>query len=78
MEMITDIFTNMGSRRDFFLGEIMLENNCRQEQNDDELVIFEDGKIKIKNLLSKKEKEVTNLFTKMKFLPSANNSVSKC
>ena len=51
-----DIFTEKGSRREV-LDEIMRENRFKHGQTKDNLVLHENGEFKVKNLVTKREKQ---------------------
>ena len=51
-EIVADIFTKQGSVRKS-LEEIVTWNEFRHAQTEDNLVVYEDGEIKIKNLMTK-------------------------
>ena len=51
-EIVADIFTKQGSVRES-LEEIVTWNEFRHVQSEDNLVVYEDGEIKIKNLMTK-------------------------
>ena len=51
-EIVADIFTKQGSVRES-LEEIVTWNEFRHAQSEDNLVVYEDGEIKIKNLMTK-------------------------
>jgi len=52
MEIVADVFTKQGSERES-LDEIMTRNVFRHAQNADNLVVFENEEIQIKNLITK-------------------------
>ena len=51
-EIVADVFTKQGSERDS-LEEIMSRNVFRHAQTEDNMVIYENEEIKIKNLITK-------------------------
>ena len=51
-EIVADVFTKQGSSRES-LEEIVTRNEFRHAQSEDNLVVYEDGEIKIKNLMTK-------------------------
>ena len=51
-EIVADVFTKQGSARES-LEEIVTRNEFRHAQSEDNLVVYEDGEIKIKNLMTK-------------------------
>ena len=51
-EIVADVFTKQGSVRES-LEEIVTRNEFRHAQSEDNLVVCEDGEIKIKNLMTK-------------------------
>ena len=55
-EIVADVFTKQGLQREA-LEEIVLDNTFRHAQTRDNLVVFEDDKIKIKNLVTKAGKK---------------------
>ena len=55
-EIVADVFTKQGSQR-AALEEIVLDNTFRHAQTRDNLVVFEDDEIKIKNLTTKAGKK---------------------
>merc|ERR1712105_118889 len=55
-KIVADVFTKQGSQREA-LEEIVLDNSFRHAQTSDNLVVFEDGEIKIKNLVTKAGKK---------------------
>merc|ERR1712105_492971 len=55
-EIVADVFTKQGSQREA-LDEIVLDNVFRHAQTRDNLVVFEDDEIKIKNLTTKAGKK---------------------
>ena len=55
-EIVADVFTKQGSQREA-LDEIVLDNVFRHAQTVDNLVLFEDEEIKIKNLVMKAGKK---------------------
>ena len=57
-KIVADVFTKQGSRRDS-LDEIVMENKFRYAQSGDNLVVFENEEITIKNLVTKEEKKKT-------------------
>ena len=58
--MVADVFTKTGSKRDV-LDEIILENKFKHAQSQDNLVVFEDGEIQIKNLATKAMRKTQDL-----------------
>merc|ERR1711984_24161 len=52
MEIVADVFTKQGSERES-LGEIVTRNVFRHAQSEDNMVIYENEEIKIKNLITK-------------------------
>jgi len=55
-EIVPDVFTKQGSQRET-LNEIVLENVFRHAQNVDNLVLYENEEIQIKNLVTKAGKQ---------------------
>merc|ERR1712090_34102 len=55
-KIVADVFTKQGSQR-AALEEIVLDNTFRHSQTTDNLVVFEDDEIKIKNLTMKAGKK---------------------
>ena len=55
-EIVADIFTKQGSKREA-LDEIVRENRFRHAQTKDNLVLHENGEFKVKNLVTKREKQ---------------------
>ena len=55
-EIVADILTKQGSRREA-LEEILARNVFRHVQTEDNLVIYEEDEFKIRNLVTKKDKE---------------------
>ena len=55
-EIVADVFTKQGSVREA-LDEIISSNVFRHAQTVDNLVVFEDDEIKIKNLITKAGKK---------------------
>ena len=55
-EIVADILTKQGSRREA-LEEILVRNVFRHAQTEDNIVIHEEDEFKIRNLITKKEKE---------------------
>jgi len=55
-EIVVDVFTKQGSEREF-LDEIVTGNVFRHAQNMDNLVIYENKEIQIKNLITKAGKQ---------------------
>ena len=55
-EIVADVFTKQGSQREA-LDEIVQDNIFRHVQTMDNLVLFEDEEIKIKNLVTKAGKK---------------------
>merc|ERR1712105_249762 len=55
-EIVADVFTKQGSQREA-LDKIVLDNVFRYAQTVDNLVLFEDEEIKIKNLVMKAGKK---------------------
>ena len=51
-EIVADVFTKQGSER-AALEEILIENEFRNSLSSDNMVIYEDEEIKIKNLITK-------------------------
>ena len=51
-EIVADVFTKQGSEREA-LEEIMYKNEFRHSLSSDNMVIFENEEIKIKNLITK-------------------------
>ena len=51
-EIVADVFTKQGSERDS-LEEIMSRNVFRHAQTEDNMVIYENKEIQIKNLIKK-------------------------
>ena len=56
-EIVADVFTKQGSQREA-LDEIVQDNIFKHAQTMDNLVIFEDEEIKIKNLVTKARKKM--------------------
>ena len=52
MEIVADVFTKQGSERES-LEEIVTRNVFRHAQSEDNMVIYENEEIKIKNLITK-------------------------
>ena len=59
-EIVADIFTKQGSQREA-LDEIVLDNIFRHVQTVDNLVLFENEEIQIKNLVTKAGKQTLTL-----------------
>ena len=55
-EIVADILTKQGSRREA-LEEILARNVFRNAQTEDNLVRYEEDEFKIRNLVTKKDKE---------------------
>ena len=55
-EIVADVFTKQGSQRES-LDEIVLENVFRHAQTEDNLVVYENEEIRIKNLVTKLGKQ---------------------
>ena len=55
-EIVADVMTKQGSTRDA-LEEIMVKNKFTHMDSKDNMVIFEDDEFKIRNLVTKKEKQ---------------------
>ena len=55
-EIVADVFTKTGSERES-LDEIVLENIFRHAQTEDNLVVYEDEEIQIRNLVTKAGKK---------------------
>ena len=55
-EIVADVFTKQGSQRET-LDEIVLENVFRHAQNEDNLVLYDNEEIQIKNLVTKAGKQ---------------------
>merc|ERR1712105_232068 len=51
-EIVADVFTKQGSER-VALEEILIENKFRNSLSSDDVVVYEDEEIKIKNLITK-------------------------
>merc|ERR1712074_366130 len=51
-EIVADVFTKQGSER-AALEEILIENKFRDSLSSDDMVVYEDEEIKIKNLITK-------------------------
>ena len=51
-EIVADVFTKQGSER-AALEEILIENEFRNSLSSDNIVVYEDKEIKIKNLITK-------------------------
>ena len=52
--IVADIFTKQGSERGA-LEEILIDNEFRNSLSSDNMVIYEDGEIKIRNLITKNQ-----------------------
>ena len=59
-EIVADMFTKQGSQREA-LDEIVLANVFRHAQTVDNLVLFENEEIQIKNLVTKAGKQTLTL-----------------
>ena len=59
-EIVADILTKQGSRHEA-LEEILARNVFRHAQTEDNLVIYEEDEFKIRNLVTKKDKEAGKL-----------------
>merc|ERR1712105_208923 len=55
-DIVVDVFTKSGSQRES-LDEIVLENVFRHAQTEDNLVVYENEDIRIKNLVTKAGKK---------------------
>ena len=55
-EIVADVLTKQGSKREI-LEDIMVRNEFGHMSTEDNMVTFEDDEIKIRNLVTKKEKE---------------------
>ena len=55
-EIVADVFTKQGSRRDVLEG-IIKKNKFKHAQTKDNLVVYAGDEFKICNLVTKKEKE---------------------
>ena len=55
-EIVVDIFTKQGSEREV-LGEIVEENKFRHALNEDNLVVYENEEIKMKNEATKMKRD---------------------
>ena len=59
-EIVADILTKQGSRCEA-LQEILVRNVFRHAQTEDNLVIYEEDEFKIRNLVTKKNKEAEKM-----------------
>ena len=57
-EIVADVLTKRGSRREA-LNEIVLENKFSHAQTRDNWVSYENGEFKIRNKVTKKQKQET-------------------
>ena len=55
-EIVADVLTKRGSRREA-LNEIVMKNRFRHVQTRDNWVYYENGEFKIRNLVTKKQKQ---------------------
>ena len=62
-EIVADILTKQGSKREA-LDEIMVTNEFRHAQTEDNLVKYEEDEFKIRNLVTKKDKEAEKMENK--------------
>ena len=53
-EIVADVFTKQGSEREV-LDEILTKNEFRNSLSSDNIVTFEDGEIKIRNIVTKQQ-----------------------
>ena len=58
-EIVADVFTKQGSQRES-LDEIVLENVFRHAQTEDNLVVYKNEEIRIKNLVTKASKQAVD------------------
>ena len=59
-EIVAKIFTKQGSRSEA-LDEILVRNDFRHVQTEDNLGTYEEDKFKIRNLITKKDKEAEKM-----------------
>ena len=59
-EIVADILTKKGSGREA-LDEILVRNDFRHAQTEDNLVTYEEDKSIIRNLVTKKDKEAEKM-----------------
>ena len=55
-KIVEDVLTKRGSRREAF-NEIVMENRFRHAQTRDNWVFYENGEFKIRNVVTKKQKQ---------------------
>ena len=55
-EIVADILTKQGSKHKA-LGEILVRNEFKHAKTEDNIVIFEEDEFKIRNRVTKKDKE---------------------
>ena len=59
-EIVADILTKQGSRCEA-LDKILVRNEFRHAQTEDNLVTYEEDEFKIRNLVTKKDKEAEKM-----------------
>ena len=59
-EIVADILTKQGSRHEA-LDEVLIRNEFRHAQTEDNIVTYEEDEFKIRNLVTKKEKEAEKM-----------------
>ena len=69
-EIVADVFTKQGSERKV-LDEILTKNEFKNSLSSDNIVTFEDGEIKIRNIVTKQQAE-----TRSKEEKTTNESLS--